>query len=224
MRCSNFKAEVSALQTAVTHIKTAQPENSVVLTDSKAALQSLSSDSPDRDIQRLLQDLHSLPSKCKLTFQWIPAHCGIAGNEEADKLAKSGSEKAQPNPPTTYKEAKTLLKNKRKSEWRRTTGNYNPKHDPINNLKRSDQTAIFRLRTGHCGLRSHLKRIGVSPSALCDCGAEQTVHHLLQECPNLEAQRRRSWAQEVPTSKKLFGTADDLRCTVQFLAACGVRV
>ena len=42
------------------------------------------------------------------------------------------------------------LKNKRKSEWRRTTGNYNPKHDPINNLKRSDQTAIFRLRTGHC--------------------------------------------------------------------------
>ena len=113
-RCSHFKAKVCALQTAVTHIKTSQPEKSVVLTDSKAALQSLGSDSPDKD-------LHSIPAQCTIVLQWIPAHCGIAGNEEADKLAKSGSEKTHPNPSTTYKEAKTLLKNKRKSEWRRTT-------------------------------------------------------------------------------------------------------
>ena len=223
-RCSNFKAETLAIQTAISHILTTQPERSVILSDSKAALQALSSDSPDKDIQNIKQDLHSIPSQCMVVLQWIPAHCGIAGNEEADKLAKNGSKKPQPNTPTTYREAKTLLKNKRKSEWRRSTGNYNPKQDSINHLKRSDQTAIFRLRTGHCGLRSHLKRIGVSPSALCDCGAEQTVHHLLQDCPNLEAQRRRSWAQEVPTSTKLYGTANDLRCTVQFLAACGVRV
>ena len=223
-RCSNFKAETLALQTAISHIITTQPEKSVILSDSKAALQSLSSDSPDRDVQKIKEDLHSIPPRCTVVLQWIPAHCGISGNEEADQLAKNGSKMIQPNSTTTYREAKTLLKNKRKTEWRRSTDNYNPKQDPINNLKRNDQTAIFRLRTGHCSLRSHLKRIGVSPSALCDCGAEQTVHHILQDCPKLEAQRRRSWAQEVPTSTKLYGTANDLRCTVQVLAACRVRV
>ena len=38
--------------------------------------------------------------------------------------------------------------------------------------------------TGHCGLRAHLKRIGVADSPRCDCRtAEQTVHHVLQNCP-----------------------------------------
>ena len=77
-----------------------------------------------------------------------------------------------------------------------------------------------RNRTGHCGLCSHMKRIGISwsPSALYDCGAQQTIHHTLQDCPKLEAQRRQSWAQEVPISTKLYGKVNDLRCTVQFLA------
>ena len=25
-------------------------------------------------------------------FQWVPSHCGIQGNEEADQLARTGSE------------------------------------------------------------------------------------------------------------------------------------
>ena len=31
------------------------------------------------------------------------------------------------------------------------------------------QTTIFRLRTGHCGLSAHLKRIGISDTSLCEC-------------------------------------------------------
>ena len=86
-------------------------------------------------------------------------------------------------------------------------------------------TAIFRLRTGHCGLRAHLKRIGIMDSALCDCKeAEQTVHHILQDCPIWRKQRHQLWPQDESTTNKLWGTAEDLRRTTQFLTTCGLRV
>ena len=219
-RCSNFRAEVVALQLAAAHITEHSPDKAVILTDSKAALQALNSDSPDLAVCKLQRDLRQLPQQSTTVLQWIPAHCGIPGNERADRLAKSGSKQPQPPVPTTYPEAKTLLKNKRKAEWKRRTGDYNPTADPINNLQRSDQTTIFRLRTGHCGLKSHLKRIGVANSAQCDCrAAEQTVHHVLQDCPLLDAQWTQAWLQEVSTATKLWGTTEDLRCTIQFLAS-----
>ena len=70
---------------------------------------------------------------------------------------------------------------------------YSPSTDPINRLARHEQTTIFRLRTGHCGLREYLKRIGIMDSALCDCKEEeQTVHHILQDRPKL-------WPQDEST-------------------------
>nr|KAG5685356.1 hypothetical protein BaRGS_005428 [Batillaria attramentaria] len=54
------------------------------------------------------------------------------------------------------------------------------------------QTTIYRLlRTGHCGLRAHLKRIGVADTALCQCGlADQTPSHVLRDCPLHEEMRQ----------------------------------
>ena len=43
---------------------------------------------------------------------------------------------------------------------------YNPSTDPISPLARHEQTTIFRLQTGHCGLWAHLKQIGIMDSAL----------------------------------------------------------
>ena len=223
-KCSNFKAEVLALQEAVEYIQNNRPNKSVVLTDSKAALQSLTSESPDQEIRKLQKDLFSLPGACSVVLQWIPAHCGIHGNEKADQLAKTGSRKPQQQSSSTYREAKTLLNNRQKAEWKKAKGDYNTCTDPINHLQRSEQTAIFRLRTGHCGLRAHLRRIGVAASSSCDCGAEQTVHHVLQDCPLLVVWREQIWPQEVPTTTKLWGTAEDLRRTIQFTTSCGLRI
>ena len=129
---------------------------------------------------------------------------GIPGNERADRLAKTGSKQLQPMSTSTYQEAKTLLRNRQKCQWKRATGDYNPSIDPINHLARHEQTTIFRLRTGHCGLRAHLKRIGIMDSALCNCKeAEQTVHHILQDCPVWRKQRHQLWPQDESTTKKL---------------------
>ena len=133
--------------------------------------------------------------------------------------------KGTASPQTPRAPRSWLLRNRQKCQWKKATGDYNPSTDPINRLARHEQTTIFRLRTGHCGLRAHLKRIGIMDSALCDCKeAEQTVHHILQDCPIWRKQRHQLWPQGEPTTNKLWGTAEDLRRTTQFMTTCGLRV
>ena len=80
----------------------------------------------------------------------------------ADKLAKEGREKEQPPSHLSYREVKTLIHNKKKVIFHCKTGEYyNPNQDTLNQLSRHQQTTIFRLRTVHCRLSSHLKRIGI---------------------------------------------------------------
>ena len=95
----------------------------------------------------------------------------------------------------------------------------------LTTLSVQEQTTIFRLRTGHCGLRAHLKRTGIMDSALCDCKeAEQTVHHILQDCSIWRKQRHQLWPQDESTTNKLWGTEEVLRLITQFLVTCGLRV
>ena len=41
---------------------------------------------------------------------------------------------------------------------------YDSQKDQIYTFYRTTQTTIFRLPTGHCGLRKHLKRLGLASS------------------------------------------------------------
>ena len=88
------------------------------------------------------------------------------------------------------------------------------------NLTSKEQTTIFRLRTGHCGLNKHMKRIGVADTANCQCGAEeQTTHHFLQSCSYLEGIRQEVWSTCTSFHNKLWGDTEDLQKTVQFVTA-----
>ncbi|KAJ4439579.1 hypothetical protein ANN_07706, partial [Periplaneta americana] len=68
-------------------------KNAVILSDSKAAILSIVSkhtpSSQTAEITKMLSQLISLNKR--IVFQWIPCHCGILGNENADALAKKGS-------------------------------------------------------------------------------------------------------------------------------------
>ena len=58
---------------------------------------------------------------------------------------------------------------------------------------RHEQTMIFRLRTGHCRLRSHMKKIGIEESGLCPLRTGSTNY---SPCPAvvLSPQRRKHLA------------------------------
>ena len=222
---SNFRAEVTALSLAASHLNAQKeaPKPTVFLTDSLAALQALEATDPDQSLKDLKQQLNSLSRKTTVVLQWIPAHSGIKGNEKADRLAKEGSKTVQPQSATSFREAKTLIKNKWKQATSQKTSGYMAKKDPMHRLDRSEQTLIFRLRTGHCYLRAHLKRIGVQDSPKCECGHDQTREHVLQACPLLAQLRNQIWPEPTPLTAKLWGTSKDLRRTSQFMASSGLR-
>ena len=101
---------------------------------------------------------------------------------------------------------------------------YDPQKDQINTLDRRTQTTIFHLPTGHCGLRKHLKRLGLADSSHCECGSEeQTPEHILQTCPHLETVRQQFWPQDTEMGTKLWGQAAELQQTA-FLAATSLRI
>ena len=77
----------------------------VFLSDSLSALQSLQSTPAEKRTRQLRESFENLASTSTVTLQWIPAHCGIKGNENADRLAKEGGKQEQPETSMTFKES-----------------------------------------------------------------------------------------------------------------------
>ena len=92
-----------------------------------------------------------------MTLQWVSSHCGVGGNEEADGLSKMGSKLEQSAHPMSNSEAKTILRNNFRTEWQQRL-DIGTEEDSNHQLDRAAQVTLFRLRTGHCQLLSHLHR------------------------------------------------------------------
>lgn len=56
-------------------------------------------------------------------------------------------------------------------------------------LPRHRTSLLTQLRIGHTWLRSYQKRIGKSDSDKCECGAIETIIHVLVDCPRLRGPR-----------------------------------
>ena len=153
----------------------------------------------------------------RTVLQWIPSHCGIQGNEEADRMAKLGAEGMQEENPVSMAEMKNIIKSL-----------YQPPQtgDSYHQLSGADQVVIFRLRTGHNRLRWHLRqKLHLIPSPTCTCGeAEQTSEHVLQDCQDLQSLRQVVWPVPVPVHDKLYGPVEALRRTANFISRAGLQV
>ena len=167
--CSNYKAELLAIQTALDSLEDLElnKRNIALFTDSLSALQGLGS---DKD-----QSLSKLGEERNVVLQWIPAHCGIPGNEEADKLANIGSETNDDQTSSlTYAEVKTIVKTNWNNDWKKNHSDYSMEKDAMHSMEREQQKTIFRLRTGHGCLRAHLHKQGKTDSPYCNCGTSGT--------------------------------------------------
>ena len=180
----------------------------VILSDSMASLYAIMNTGRPRyrsiihDIQRCLLNFGG-----RVVLQWVPAHCGIDGNEVADSCAKMGHN----NPFSTrsslaYEEMLPVLRDHFLQYWIevwrdrvRTTGKGTHLEDllPVPCLRfcvpgasRRVQCVISRLRIGHVGVQTHLFRFNLSDSPLCShCHVPETIHHFLLICPQFAAAR-----------------------------------
>ena len=185
---SNYEAEAKAIDASLQNIakhfkdKTKAKKDIVVFSDAKSVLQALESGKFDNStIRELMKTTDCLITEhgVKLTLQWIPGHVNIQGNERADTLAKRGASCPQPDVPTSIENTKQTIRANKKEEWMNEwasgdTGRVmfqymtTPKpKDSINELKRNESVTIFRLRTQHVPLNSHLRRIGVTEDSSC---------------------------------------------------------
>jgi hypothetical protein len=96
--------------------------------------------------------------------------------------------------------------------------------DTVNTLKRRDPSTIFRLRTQHIQLNSHLNRIQPHHAPvchLCTHPSENVDHHLSFECPALDSIRKIFFLSLEPYKwNTLYGTSQELTntCIYHYMA------
>ncbi|KAK7095978.1 hypothetical protein V1264_005326 [Littorina saxatilis] len=224
---TNFKAETEAIRKAAEEIKANLPRTKskvVIFTDALSVLSALHNPRK-KDLNELAAVLVSFTADTELTLQWVPAHCGIHGNEQADSLANKGSQLEQEDRQVSYSEEKTVIKALSKKKWKQQHPNFN-QSDCYYQLSKRDQVTRFRLRTGHNRLNAHMySKFRIGESEMCSCNADiMNAEHLLQNCRLHDAPRQASWPEPVPLRVKLFGGLEDLQRTAAFVRAIGISI
>jgi ribonuclease HI len=181
-------------------------EPATIPTDSMSALQAIANSwnkSGQRIIQAIFQSARELNTRgIPLRLQWVPDHCNDPGNDTADRLAKEavGPDKLHPFQRLLSRE-KGYIRRKIREEWGQEwktskKGGHLRQIDATlpsirtrrmyGSLPRSRAYLLTQLRTGHSWLATHGKRYGLQENDKCECGAKETVVHVLVDCPRLK--------------------------------------
>jgi hypothetical protein len=135
-----------------------------------------------------------------LSIEWLPAHVGIRGNEEADRLAKDALKVPDKDIITIIpagiseimSKARKHYINKWQADWDETTHTWHYNIKPSVSSKRplilqqEIESTILKLRLGKSTqLRNSLFK---NPSP-CNCGQTEDMNHYLMVCPQWDAER-----------------------------------
>ena len=161
--------------------------------------------------QRLMEIQQMLSGR--VVIQYCPGHCGVEGNERADKLAETGTEQFQADIPLPFATAKAAIRRQIKRKWTQRLEDPSSAskrlHREITEGKplrehagsREEERTLAQLRTGCCRhLQSYMHHILKKevPADCPDCGTgepESTEHFM--SCPAAKQIRQ-----------EIFGTAD----------------
>ena len=210
---SSFTAEIFALKQSLdwcsSHLMTCKFQSVLFLTNSQSAL-SIFSSAPFYLLPESLWNVWSLASSLSnnttLSFQWVPGHAGLPGNEKADLLAKAVASLPTdaipyPLPPVVAKVRYSQYHN-----WRRHISHsyLNFQVPEVSSeellLSRPIRCDLSRLRCHGQSLllSSYLHRMSRKENSACSaCGhLLQDLNHLFLDCPASE-----------PLRKSIFGSS-----------------
>ena len=181
----------------------------MIFSDSLSGITTLTNPNPSHysclvtKIHQLLCQLRSRNTPVRVQF--IPGHKGIKGNEEADLAAKEAHNCETIIDILSREDKVRIIKStivkQWEDQWHHLTQSLQKglhlrsirdKIDywPWSSHKcRAAETLLARLRIGHVNVNHYLYKIGKSPSNLCQCGATETVSHLILNCPIYHSKR-----------------------------------
>ena len=234
-----FQAEVLAIKTCaeMNTAKGIKNKTINILSDSESALKAISN--PIITSKMVLETVSSLKQLStdgnNIKLQWVPAHCGIIGNEKADEIAKRGATKTffGPEPfagisrTTVKNHLKTLLREDHCKYWCLRNGlNHSKKFIAgidsnrskyLLSLRKKQIRLICGFLTGHYPLKSRLKLMNISRDSTCRfCDTEdETAEHLLCDCECLARIRMKLFGIGYPEPEDYFSIEDAV--LLQFL-------
>ncbi|XP_064482823.1 uncharacterized protein LOC135395657 [Ornithodoros turicata] len=169
----------------------------VILSDSKAALETISNNYEDHPVaMQILETIKELEIRGNIiALQWVPSHKGLPGNERADTLAKEAARLPSTLPAIpSNAQAQTAIN---EHVWcfhpdARTAMQTAPPLYVTGGFTREETSLLMRLRTRSAKTKDVLCITRRSKDPLCNtCDVEENIEHILLHCRTYEQQRER---------------------------------
>jgi hypothetical protein len=191
-------------------VRLPQGQTITIISDSQSALQAIarpSNKSGQHIVHNILEATESLAAhNIRLRLQWVPGHSDNPGNDAADRMAKEAVGSDEPHRfRRLASRQKRCNEDKIIAEWENAwksseKGGHLRRIDSMlpsprtrrlyDSLPRSRAYLLTQLRTGHSWLATHAKRLRFRDDDKCQCGAKETVVHVLVDCPRLKSLRQ----------------------------------